>query len=123
LDEVAALSQLRDEITAGGRGDKWQVVDSLITRAGKVYVPADLPHLPAILSAMHDMGHEGAEKTLLRRDFYVPRARSAVQEHVRACVVCQRNKVEQLHPVDLLQPLDVPSVVWSHIAWTSWKAF
>jgi hypothetical protein len=30
LDEVAALRRLRDEIVAGERGDKWQVVDGLI---------------------------------------------------------------------------------------------
>jgi hypothetical protein len=117
LDETAALHQLRAEVVAGG-GDKWQVVDDLITKAGKIYVPTDSPHLPMILSAVHDMGHEGAEKTLhkLRRDFYVPGARSAVQEHVRACAMCQRNKVEQLHPAGLLQPLDMPGAVWSHIA-------
>jgi hypothetical protein len=88
LDEVAALRRLRDKIIAGERGDKWQVVDSLITRAGKVYVSADSPqHLPVILSAVHDMGQEGAEKTLhrMRRNFYVSGARSAVQEHVHAC--------------------------------------
>jgi hypothetical protein len=117
LDETTALRQLRAEVAEGGRDDKWQVVDGLITKADKIYVPANSPHLPTILSAVHDMGHEGAEKTLhmLRRDFYVPGARSVVQEHVRACAVCQRNKVEKLHPVGLLQPLDVPGATWSHI--------
>jgi hypothetical protein len=117
LEDTAALRQLREEVAAGGRDDKWQVVNDLITKAGKVYVPANLPHVPVILSAVHDMGHEGAEKTLyrLRRDFYVLSARFAVQEHVYACVVCQRNKVEQLHPAGLLQPLDVPGAMWSHV--------
>jgi hypothetical protein len=117
-DEVTALRQLRDMIAVGGRRDKWQVVDGLITRVGKVYVPADMPHLPVILSVMRDTGHEGAEKTLhrLRHNFYVPGARSAVQEHVHACAVCQQNKVKQLHSTGLLQPLDVPSAMWSYIA-------
>jgi hypothetical protein len=53
-------------------GDKWQVVDYLITIAGKVYVPTESPHLPTILTAVHDMRHEGAEKALNRLgwDFY-----------------------------------------------------
>jgi hypothetical protein len=86
--------------------------------AGKVYVPATSPHLPAILSAVHGMGHEGTKKTLnpLHRDFYVPGARAAVQEHIRACAVCQRNKVKHLHSVGLLQPLDVPNTVWDLVS-------
>jgi hypothetical protein len=39
-------------------------VDGLITVRGKVYVAANSPSLPAILTAVHDMGHEGTEKTL-----------------------------------------------------------
>jgi transposase InsO family protein len=85
---------------------------------GKVYVAADSPSLPAILTSAHDMGHEGTEKILhrLRRDFFVPGAAAAVKKHVQACVVCQCNKVEHLHLAGLLQPLEVPSTIWSHIA-------
>jgi hypothetical protein len=64
------------------------------------------------------MGHEGTEKMLnrLRRDFYVLGALATVQEHVRACAVCQWNKVEHLHPAGLLHLLDVPSTVWAHVS-------
>jgi hypothetical protein len=34
---------------------------------------------------------------------------------VRACAVCQRNKSDHLHPAVLLQPLEVPSSIWSDI--------
>jgi hypothetical protein len=30
--------------------------------------------------------------------------------------VCQRNKSEHLHPVGLLQPLELPGLVWADIA-------
>jgi hypothetical protein len=67
-------------------------------------VAADSPSLPAILTAAHGMGHEGIKKTLhrLRQDFFIPGAAAAVKEHVQACVTCQRNKVEHLHPAGLL---------------------
>jgi hypothetical protein len=70
-------------VLAGRKGDEWQFVDGLITVHGKVYVAVDSPSLPAILTAAHDMGHEGTEKTLhrLRRYFFVPGA-AAVKEHV-----------------------------------------
>jgi transposase InsO family protein len=117
-EEAAALRQLKEEVQAGRRGDKWRLVDDLITVNGRVYVAVDSPSLSGLLEAVHGMGHEGTEKTLnrLRRDFFVPGARAAVKEHVRACVTCQRNKVEQLHPAGLLQPLEVPTTVWSHVA-------
>jgi hypothetical protein len=36
-------------------------------------------------------------------------------EFIRGCSMCQRNKTEHLHPAGLLQPLAVPSSVWSDI--------
>jgi hypothetical protein len=39
-----------------------------------------------------------------------------VRDYVRACAVCQHNKTEAFHLAGLLQPLDVPSQVWSDIS-------
>jgi hypothetical protein len=50
LNEISALCQLRAKVAAGGRGDKWQVVNDLITKAGKIYVPADSLYLPMTVS-------------------------------------------------------------------------
>jgi hypothetical protein len=52
----------------------------------------------------------------MRRYFFVPGARAAVLEHVCACEVSQQNKVENLHPAGLLQPLDVPMIIWAHVS-------
>jgi hypothetical protein len=62
---MASLQQLKEVLT-GRKGDEWQFVDGLITVHGTVYVAADSPSLPAILTAVHD-------KTLhrLRRDLFV----------------------------------------------------
>jgi hypothetical protein len=124
-DEVFDLQQLKKDVVAGERGDKWRVVDGLITVADKVYVPAASPLLPAILAAVHDMGHEGTEKTLncMCHDFFVPGARPVVQEHVRACEVYQRSKVQNLHPIRMLQPLVMPSAVWAHVSMDFMEGF
>jgi hypothetical protein len=60
----------------------------------RVYVPPTSPSLQAVLESVHDVGHEGSKKTLhrLRVDFHISGARTAVQNYVRACIVCQRNK-------------------------------
>ncbi|KAK1661293.1 hypothetical protein QYE76_049452 [Lolium multiflorum] len=39
-----------------------------------------------------------------------------VQDWVRSCETCQRNKMETLRPASVLQPLDVPSQVWADIS-------
>jgi hypothetical protein len=117
-EEVESLRQLKEEVTAGRKGEAWKIVDGLVTVGGKAYVAADSPCLPTILAVAHGMGHEGTEKTLhcLHRDFFVPVARATVKDHVQACVICQRNKTEHLHPVGLLQPLEVPSSVCAHVS-------
>jgi hypothetical protein len=52
----------------------------------------------------------------LRADFHIPGDKTVVQEFVRACLVCQRNKSEHLQPGGLLQPLGVPTTIWSDVA-------
>jgi len=39
-----------------------------------------------------------------------------VHGFVRGCAICQHNKTEYLHPAGLLQPLPIPTHVWSDIA-------
>jgi hypothetical protein len=71
-----------------------------------------------VLLLAHTAGHEGIQKTLhhLRADFYVPRDKVLVQELVRSCTTCQRNKTEALQSAGLLQPLDMPSQMWADIS-------
>jgi hypothetical protein len=111
------LRTLCDEAVAGNQGPKWQVVDGLPTMEGKVFIPSASPFLIATLEAAHGVGHEGIEKTLhrYRTDFFVHGAHGLVKEFVRNCATCQRNKGEHLHSAGLLQPLDVPSSVWSDL--------
>jgi hypothetical protein len=102
----------------GHCGDKWCMVDGLITMSGRVYLPPSSVSLAVVLHHAHDAGHEGVECTLhwLRVDFYLSGVLSIVQDHVRACAMCQRNKSKHLHPVGLLQPIDVPSTIWANVA-------
>ena len=96
---------------------QWSVVDGLILFKGRIFVSPSSDLLLSILESIHGAGHEGVHKTVhrLRADFHVPNDRVVVQDFVRACSVCQRNKSEHLQPGGLLQPLEVPSTVWSDI--------
>jgi hypothetical protein len=84
----------------------------------KIFVSESSTLWPQLLSTGHGTGHEGAQKTLhrLRASFYNLRSSKLVREFVKGCLICQQNKTEHLHSTGLLQPLDVPSSIWSDIA-------
>jgi hypothetical protein len=95
-----------------------EVVDDLVTRGGRIYVPASSPLVEELLATAHGTGHEGTQKTLhrLRADFFILGARTIVRNFVCGCVTCQKNKTEHLHLAGLLQPLGVPSAIWADIS-------
>jgi hypothetical protein len=92
--------------------------DGLLLFNDRVFLPDGSSLWPQVLEHAHTMGHEGSEKTLRRihAAFYSPSTHRRVREFVHGCSVCQRNKMEHLHPAGLLQPLPVPDQVWSDIS-------
>jgi hypothetical protein len=119
--EVATDPQIQDvrqQLAAGIVSPGWTELDGLLLFKGKVYVPHASTLWPIILSSAHDTVHEGIQKTIHRfqSSFYNPHALQRVKEFIKGCSVCQRNKTEHLHPGGLLQPLSVPSEVWSDIS-------
>ena len=48
--------------------------------------------------------------------FYWEGMKSVIQQYVRGCEVCQRNKYEALSLARLLQPLSIHTVIWSDLS-------
>jgi hypothetical protein len=109
---------LRQQLVAGTVKEGWFEVDGLLLLKGKIFVPDASSMWPLLLASVHEEGHEGIEKSLnrWRASFHSPLAASRIRDFVKGCSVCQRNKSRHLHPTGLLQPLPVPSGVWSDIA-------
>lgn len=63
-------------------------------------------------------GHFGFHKTLQRinKSFVWPNMRRMIKEFLQSCDVCQRYKTDCMKPAGLLQPLPIPSQVWSEIS-------
>ncbi|XP_066384913.1 uncharacterized protein [Miscanthus floridulus] len=103
--------------TSWRRASPWSLLDGLVAFKGCPYIPPASPLLHEVLTAVHDDGHEGVQRTLHRLcwDFHLPNLRKTVQDHIRACATCQRYKSEHLHPTGLHLPLSVPTVVWTDI--------
>lgn len=116
---------LRAQLIDGTAPQGWSEVDGLLVFNNRVYVPEDSSLWSSLLAEAHDSGHEGVQKTLhrLRASFYNKHLNRLVRDYVRGCSVCQCHKSEHLHPAGLLQPLPVPSEVWSDIAMDFTEAF
>jgi hypothetical protein len=120
-----ALSQLQDTIRGGAKSEQWSVVDGLILFKGHVYVAASSSSRRAILELVHGAGHEGVHKTLhrLHAYFHFPNDRRVVQDFVRSCTVCQRNKMEHVHPVVCCNLLAFPLRFGRMWPWISLRRF
>jgi hypothetical protein len=113
-----ALVTIYDEIHAGTRTAPWSIVGGMVAMEGRLYIPASSPLLQEIVAVVHDDGHEGILRTLhrLQRDFHFPNMCRVVQDFIKACGTCQKFKSDHLRPAGLLQPLPIPSGVWSDIS-------
>jgi hypothetical protein len=109
--------ELRAQLQENSAPEGWSEVDGLLLFKGRAYVPDKSSLWQQVLANAHDAGHEGIQKTLhrFRLSFYNSHAGRLVRDYVTSCAVCQRNKSEHLHPAGFLQPLPVPSQVWSDI--------
>jgi hypothetical protein len=62
--------------------------------------------------------HTGFERTLkrARNDFFWVGIKTNIQTYFRHCEICQRAKGENIKPSRLLQPLPIPTKLWSSIS-------
>jgi hypothetical protein len=89
-----ALIMLQDEIINNQRSAPWALIDGFVAFQGRLYHPLGASLLHEVLTAVHDDGHEGVQRTLdrLHRNFHSPNLRAVVQDYVRVCATCQRYK-------------------------------
>jgi len=95
--------------------------DGLLLRNGLVYVPAADEIKLGVLQDCHDAptaGHLGEDKTLelVTRNYYWPSMRKTVNDYVRTCDTCMRNKVPRHLPHGQLHPLPIPSGPWQSVS-------
>ncbi|XP_063782381.1 uncharacterized protein LOC134932160, partial [Pseudophryne corroboree] len=89
----------------------------LITyRPGSKNIKADALFLE--FHAKKSAGHPGIARTreLLSRAVWWPSVAKDVDQWVRACDICARNKTPRGVPVGPLHPLSIPSKPWTHIS-------
>jgi hypothetical protein len=115
-------TELLHTLQDGGKGPKdFSLQQGLLLRKGRIWIIKDSPFQHQLLTFIHsnpEAGHSGYHKTIQRAkaNFYWKGMRQDIKRFVRECSVCQENKHETILPAGLLQPLPIPSRVWSDIA-------
>ncbi|KAD6119615.1 hypothetical protein E3N88_10886 [Mikania micrantha] len=77
--------------------------------------------LPALLHEFHTTptrGHSGYYRTYRRMaaNLYWAGMTATVKKYVRECEICQRCKSTTTAPAGLLQPLNIPEVIWEELS-------
>ncbi len=95
--------------------------EGLLLKDGLIYIPANDELKVEILKRCHDArtaGHLGQKNTLERvsRDYYWPRMRQFINEYVRTCDTCARNKTPRHRPYGPLRPLPIPTNAWRSVS-------
>jgi hypothetical protein len=92
----------------------------LLTRFGRVWVPASCEARQTLLDEAHKSKfsiHPGATKMYrdLKTDYWWPGMKRDVARYVEKCLTCLRVKAEHQRPHGKLQPLEIPVWKWEHI--------
>ena len=95
--------------------------DGLLYYKGKVWIPNDLDLKKTIFEAEHDSivaGHMGMDKTaeLIRRNFFWPKMVEEIEDYVRSCEDCQKNKASRHKRHGTLHPLELSYSPWDSIS-------
>ncbi|GAU16969.1 hypothetical protein TSUD_37270 [Trifolium subterraneum] len=88
---------------------------------GRLLLSAKSSMIPLLLTEFHATpqgGHSGFYRTYIRlaANVYWVGMKSTVQEFVKACDTCQRQKYLTSSPGGLLQPLPIPDRIWEDIS-------
>jgi Integrase zinc binding domain len=93
----------------------------LVLYNGLVYIPKDDAIKLCIFQQCDESttaGHLGQDKTLelITRDYYWLRMRQFLNEYIKFCNTCSRNKMPRHKPHGLLKPLPIPPGLWSSVS-------
>ncbi|GAU42300.1 hypothetical protein TSUD_136860 [Trifolium subterraneum] len=120
LDE--RLSKIRTELLQHpGAHPGYEYKNDVLLYEGRLVISNKSLLIPTLLDEFHSSpqgGHSGFYKTYRRlaANVYWVGMKGVIQEYVRNCDVCQRQKYMATSPGGLLQPLPVPERIWEDIS-------
>lgn len=100
---------------------QYSMKHGILRYKGKLYVGSHTVLKKQLLVSFHSSalgGHSGERATYQRLKllFYWPKMKQEVEDFVKNCAVCQKNKSEHVPYPGLLQPIPIPDMAWTHIS-------
>ena len=117
----ATASALLQELAIHSPNEKGYALEKgLITYKGRLWIGSNLALQTKLIASLHDSaigGHSGIQATYqrLKQLYYWPGLKTAVENYVHQCVICQQAKHTHHKPAGLLQPLPPPKGAWQEI--------
>ncbi|SCZ91572.1 BZ3500_MvSof-1268-A1-R1_Chr1-2g01497 [Microbotryum saponariae] len=121
LHDPASLRVINDLNRDASLHPDFALQDGFLLQRHKIYVPDFEPLKVKLLHQVHDSppsGHFGQAKSfeLLDRNFVWPGMHAFVNDYVRSCDSCQRNKPSHHRKHGPLHSLPVPTKPWSSLS-------
>ncbi|WVZ17271.1 hypothetical protein V8G54_010253 [Vigna mungo] len=119
--DVDLVAMIQDLLLDPSSHEGYELRKGRLFYKGKLVLLKNSSNLSAIIKELHESptsGHSGYFRTFKRIAgvLYLKGMKKDIKEWVQQCAVCQRNKAETLAPAGLLQPLPIPTQVWSDIS-------
>jgi hypothetical protein len=125
LEEVSQDAKLQLIIKALQQDPKakpgYEYKQGILLYNGRLVISSKSQLIPLMLKEFHATpqgGHSGFYKTYRRiaANVFWSGMKGAIQDYVKSCDVCQRQKYLASSPGGLLQPLPVPEQIWEDIS-------
>ncbi|PNX92424.1 retrotransposon-related protein [Trifolium pratense] len=116
------LSKIVNDILQDPRAcPGYELRNGVLLYDGRLVISSKSLLIPVLLDEFHSSpqgGHSGFYKTYRRlaANIYWIGMKGTIQEYVRGCDVCQRQKYVASSPGGLLQPLPIPEQIWEDIS-------
>ena len=99
---------------------RYTLVQGRLMFKGRLVVPKGASIITTLFKEYHDGPVGGYSRVLktykrLKSDFYWAGMKNKIEQYVAACTTCQQHKHSTLFPTGLLQPLQVPSLIWDDL--------
>ncbi|KAJ9564989.1 hypothetical protein OSB04_000955 [Centaurea solstitialis] len=95
--------------------------NGVLLHKGRLVLASDSLVIPEVLAEFHSSvtgGHSGFLRTYKRiaMNVYWIGMKRTIQEYVKRCDTCQRQKYSASSPMGLLQPLPIPELIWDEVS-------